>query len=216
LFCKFGAQAATAILFRFDPIELAMKLVLASASARRAEILAAAGIPFEMRTALVDESRLAHESAAQMIERLAREKASAVARNGNLLGPHIILGADTVVVADEEILGKPGSAAAACHMLRKLQGREHLVLTGFVLLRTQDGQIRAGSETTRVWFSEMTEAEIDAYAATNEPLDKAGAYAIQGFAGRYIPRIEGCYFNVVGLPLARIWQALKELGWPDS
>jgi septum formation protein len=193
-----------------------MKLILASASPRRAEILAAAGIPFEIRTAAVDESRLAGEPPEKMVERLAREKANAAARVGNFSGPHIILGADTVVLADGEILGKPSDAAAARQMLRKLQGREHGVITGFALLRTLDGRIHSGYETTRVWFSEMTDAEIDAYVDTNEPLDKAGAYAIQGIAGRYIPRIEGCYFNVVGLPMARVWQALKDLGWPAA
>jgi len=191
-----------------------MKLILASASPRRAEILAAAGIPFQIRTAALDESRLTGEPPEKMVERLAREKANTVARVGNFSGPHIILGADTIVLADGEILGKPGDSAAAGQMLRKLQGREHRVITGFALLRMQDGKIQSGYETTRVWFSGMTDAEIDAYVATNEPLDKAGAYAIQGIAGRYIPRIEGCYFNVVGLPLARVWQALKDLGWP--
>jgi septum formation protein len=191
-----------------------MKLILASASPRRAEILAAAGIPFAIRTAGVDESRLVDETPEQMVERLAREKANAVARVGNFSGPNIILGADTVVVADSEILGKPGDAAAARQMLRKLQGREHRVITGFALLCLQDANMHSGYETTRVWFSRMTDAEIEAYVATREPFDKAGAYAIQGIAGRYIPRIEGCYFNVVGLPLARVWQAMKDLGWP--
>jgi septum formation protein len=192
-----------------------MKLILASASPRRAEILGAAGIPFEVRAAAVDESRLANELPEQMVERLAREKANAVAHVGNFSGPHIVLGADTVVVAGEEILGKPGNAAAAGQMLRKLQGREHRVITGFALFRIQDSEIRAGTETTRVCFSAMTEAEIDAYVVSTEPLDKAGAYAIQGIAGRFIPRIDGCYFNVVGLPLARVWHALRELGWPN-
>jgi septum formation protein len=191
-----------------------MKLILASASPRRAEILAAAGIPFEIQTSSVDESRLADETPEQMVKRLAREKANTVARVGNFSGPHIILGADTVVVADGEILGKPGDHTAARQMLRKLQGREHRVITGFALLRAQDGIVHSGYETTRVWFSPMTDAEIDAYVGTNEPLGKAGAYAIQGIAGRYIPRIEGCYFNVVGLPLASVWQAMKDLGWP--
>jgi septum formation protein len=191
-----------------------MKLILASASPRRAKILAAAGIPFEIRTAVMDESHLGDETPEKMVERLAREKANAVARVGNFSGPHIILGADTVVVADGEILGKPGDAAAARLMLQTLQGCEHRVITGFALLRTLDGRIHSGYETTRVWFSGMAEAEIDAYVATNEPLDKAGAYAIQGIAGRYISRIEGCYFNVVGLPLASVWEAMKDLGWP--
>jgi septum formation protein len=191
-----------------------MKLILASASPRRAEILSAAGIPFEVRASTIDESRLRGESADEMVERLARAKAEAVAREVLPYDSIIILGADTVVVADDEILGKPGNAAAAREMLMKLRGREHLVITGFALLRAQDKQIRIGHETTRVWFSEITDPEIDAYVATDEPFDKAGAYAIQGIAGRYIPRIEGCYFNVVGLPIARIWQALTDLGWP--
>jgi septum formation protein len=192
-----------------------MKLILASASPRRAEILAAAGIPFENLASEVDESRLPGESPEQMVERLARAKAEAVAQSFSVFGPHIILGADTVVVASEEILGKPRNSTAARQMLLKLQGREHQVITGFALLRAHDGKILSGHESTRVWISSMSQSEVDAYVATREPLDKAGAYAIQGIAGRYIPRIEGCYFNVVGLPLARVWQALKELGWPN-
>jgi septum formation protein len=191
----------------------AIKLILASASPRRAEILAAAGIPFEIRASLIDESRLAGEPSEQMVERLARAKAEAAANIDQSGGPVMILGADTVVVVDEEILGKPGDAATAREMLLKLRGREHRVITGFALLRVRDKEIRSGYETTRVWFSKMTDAEIEEYVATNEPLDKAGAYAIQGIAGRYIPRIEGCHFNVVGLPIARVWQALKEFGW---
>jgi septum formation protein len=190
-----------------------MKLILASASPRRAEILSAAGIPFEVRASKIDESRLRGESPDKMVERLAHAKAKAVAREVLPNDSIIILGADTVVLVDDEILGKPGSAATAREMLLKLRSREHLVITGFALLRLPDKQIRVGHETTRVWFSEMTDAEVDAYVATDEPLDKAGAYGIQGTAGRYIPRIEGCYFNVVGLPLARVWQTLKELGW---
>jgi len=193
-----------------------MELILASASPRRAEILAAAGIPFEIRASSIDESRLPGESPEQMVERLARTKAGAVANAMCSSGEYIILGADTVVVVDEEILGKPGNTAAARQMLLKLQGREHRVITGFALLRVNDGELSNGHEATRVWFSKMSGAEVDAYVATNEPLDKAGAYAIQGIAGRYIPRIAGCYFNVVGLPLAPVWQALKELGWPSS
>jgi septum formation protein len=193
-----------------------MKLILASASPRRAEILSAAGIPFEVRASKIDESRLPGESPDKMVERLARAKAEAVARGVLQTGPTIILGADTIVVANDEILGKPGSAATAREMLQKLRGRDHLVITGFALLRVPDGKMRVSHETTRVWFSNMTDAEIDSYVATEEPLDKAGAYAIQGIAGRYIPRIEGCYFNVVGLPMARVWEAMKELGWPTT
>jgi septum formation protein len=194
----------------------AMKLILASESPRRAEILTAAGIPFEVRTAKIDESHVAGESPDQMVVRLACAKVEAVASKIHSGRPYIILGADTVVVADSEILGKPRDAKNAREMLRKLRGREHFVITGFALLRTKDGELRGGYETTRVWFSSMSDAEIDAYVSTKEPLDKAGAYAIQGIAARYIPRIEGCYFNVVGLPLARVWQALTDLGWPGT
>ncbi len=194
----------------------AIKLILASASPRRAEILAAAGIPFKIRAAQIDESSLAlGDAPEQMVERLARAKAEDVAREIGSSEPLIILGADTVVVLDDEFLGKPYFAETAREMLLKLRGREHLVTTGFALLRIPDGEIRVGHETTRVWFSNMSDEEVDAYAVSEEPLDKAGAYAIQGIAGRYIPRIEGCYFNVVGLPLARVWQALKDLGWPN-
>jgi septum formation protein len=192
-----------------------MKLILASASPRRAEILAAAGIPFEVHASKIDESRLDGESPEVMVERLARAKAEAVAPIEHSDGPRTILGADTVVVVDEEILGKPGDVATARQMLLKIRGREHRVITGFALLRAPDGKIRASHETTRVWFSAMTDAEVDAYADTKEPFDKAGAYAIQGIAGRYIRRIEGCYFNVVGLPLARVWRELIDLGWPN-
>jgi septum formation protein len=207
--------SAALIVFRFNPIMPGMKLILASASPRRAEILAAAGIPFEIRASKTDESRLPGESPEKMVERLARAKAEAVVREDNSDGPRIILGADTVVVVDDKILGKPGNAADASEMLMKLRGREHRVITGFAVVRAEDQDILSGHETTRVWFSDMTDAEVDAYVATNEPLDKAGAYAIQGIAGRYIPRIEGCYFNVVGLPLTRVWQALQKLGWPN-
>lgn len=193
-----------------------MKLILASASPRRVEILTDAGIAFEVRPANIEESRLPEESPEKMVERLARAKAEVVVREMPAAGPAIVLAADTVVAMDEEVLGKPATTANAHAMLRKLRGRDHRVITGFAALRVSDGAIRAGHEVTRVWFAPMTDAEVDAYAAGDEPLDKAGAYAIQGIAARYVPRIEGCYFNVVGLPLSRIWQALVELGWPRS
>ncbi len=128
----------------------------------------------------------------------------------------IILGADTVVVLDGQVLGKPKNSRDASAMLHKLRDREHQVITGFCLIRISDDARNSGSEMTRVRFSAMTDREVDAYVLTGEPLGKAGAYAIQGLAGRYIPRIEGCYFNVVGLPLARVWQALTDLGWPRA
>lgn len=193
-----------------------MKLFLASASPRRAEILRNAGIAFEVAAANVNESRLLGESPEQMVERLARAKAEAAASAIRSAEPAIILGADTIVVVDEEIFGKPANSNDARKMLRILRGREHRVITGFAALRIRDQAILSGTETTHVSFAPMTDAEVDAYVSTGEPLDKAGAYAIQGIAGRYISRIDGCYFNVVGLPLARVWQVLTELGWPGT
>ncbi len=190
-----------------------MKLVLASASPRRAEILTAAGIRFEIHPALVDESPIPGETPKQLAERLAHAKAEAVAREFSRDKDVIVLGADTVVALDDVSLGKPKDSADARAMLRELRSREHQVFTGFSLIRIADGAQATGNEITRVWFSAMTDREVDAYVLTGEPLGKAGAYAIQGLAGRYIPRIEGCYFNVVGLPLARIWQALTDFGW---
>jgi septum formation protein len=193
-----------------------MKLILASASPRRAEILAAAGIEYELRPTNIDESRNTGESIVQSVERVARTKAEGAVRGAHAAGPAIVLGADTVVVLGDDVLGKPRDAADAREMLLKLRGREHQVITGFAAIRLPDGATLIGHEITRVWFAVMSDAEVDAYVSTGEPLDKAGAYAIQGLAGRFIPRIEGDYFNVVGLPLARVWQALIELGWPGA
>jgi septum formation protein len=193
-----------------------MKLILASASPRRAEILAAAGIQFEVHPAYVDESSLSGETPTQMVQRLARVKAEFIPRQHAHEKVAVILGADTTVVLDGQILGKPTDSADARAMLHKLRGREHHVITGIHLIRISDGACQSGIETTRVWFSPMTDQEVDAYVSTGEPLGKAGAYAIQGLAARYIPRIEGCYFNVVGLPISRVWHALTELGWPHA
>jgi septum formation protein len=190
-----------------------MKLILASASPRRAEILSAAGIPFEIRAANIDESHRAGESPEQLVERLARAKAEFAAASFGSAPGVFVLGADTIVVDGGNILGKPRDHADARQMLVKIRSHAHHVITGFTVLRCADGASRSGHESTRVWVAPMTDAEIGAYVATGEPLDKAGAYAIQGIAGRYISRIEGDYFNVVGLPLARTWQALIELRW---
>jgi septum formation protein len=197
---------------------LAVKLILASGSPRRAEILAAAGIPFEAHRATIDESRLPNESPDVMVERLALAKARSAAGALQIAQQAVVLGADTVVVIDDEVLGKPGTPQRAREMLLRLRGREHLVISGVALLRVAPGKpeaigdSRVGHEITRVCFTPMTDEEVDDYVATGEPLDKAGAYAIQGRAGRFIPRIEGCYFNVVGLPLARVNQMLGDLG----
>jgi len=180
-------------------------LVLASASPRRQELLRSAGISFEVQAADIPENALPGEAAKDCAERLARDKALAVARQR----PHdFVLGADTVVVVDGQLLGKPSDAADATRMLRLLSGREHQVITGVCLVVS--GQPSVASETTVVTVSEITEKEIADYVASGETMDKAGAYAIQGIASRWIPRIEGDFSNVVGLPVALVLRMLRE------
>jgi septum formation protein len=183
-------------------------IVLASASPRRQELLRAAGIEFTVQPADVDETPIEGESARECAERLARAKALAVAR---LRPQELVLGADTVVVVDGMILGKPSDAEDAARMLRMLSGREHLVITGVCLAGKEvaNGAVVA-SETTRVTMSAISDEEIRSYAATGEPMDKAGAYAIQGIASRWIPQIEGDYSNVVGLPVALVYRMLRD------
>ena len=177
--------------------------MLASASPRRAELLAAAGFRFTIAHADIDETPFAHEPADFYVLRLAEGKARAVA----LRHPHQpVLGADTTVVIDGHILGKPADAAQATAMLRRLQGRGHEVLTGVALVT--EGQARVALECTRVWFAPMTDDDIAAYVATGEPMDKAGAYGIQGWAARHVTRVEGSYSNVVGLPVAVVHRLL--------
>jgi septum formation protein len=191
--------------------KISMKLILASSSPRRAAILENAGIRFERRPTEIDESPLAGESAEDSVVRLAEEKAWKVSRG--VAGPAIVIGADTLVVLDGEVMAKPRSAEEAREMLRRLSGRTHTVTTGIAALRLPDGTTVRGAEHTAVTFATLSENEIDAYVATGEPMDKAGAYGVQERAGRFVMRIEGCYFNVVGLPLARLYAMLKELGW---
>jgi nucleoside triphosphate pyrophosphatase len=182
-------------------------LVLASASPRRQELLRNAGIAFEVQPASIPEDPLPAESARQCAERLAQDKAIAIAQQR----PNVaVLGADTVVVIDNQILGKPVDALDAIRMLRLLSGRTHEVITGVCL--TVDGKQSVSSETTSVTMSEIPDEEIEQYVATGEPMDKAGAYAIQGVASRWIPRIEGDYSNVVGLPIARVYRMLRQAG----
>jgi septum formation protein len=191
-----------------------MKLILASSSPRRAEILRNAGIAFDVSAPEVNEQPHPGESADAMVARLSEEKARAVA--GQLHGDHkdaIVVGADTAVEMAGEIFGKPRDAAHAREMLRKFSGHTHRVLTGLFLIRLPDGTVRSAVESTSVTFDLLDPGEIEACLAGNEPLDKAGAYAIQGRAGKHIRAIEGCYFNVVGLPLAKLYKLLKELGW---
>ena len=193
-----------------------MKLILASASPRRAEILRNAGIPFEAQITLLDESLLPGELPGDYVRRLALEKARAAAEARRDRDDALFIGADTAVVAANEILGKPESDEDARRMLRLLSGTTHEVHTGLALLRRPDEIERVVEEITRVCFAPLSDDEIAAYIATGEPFGKAGAYGIQGVAGRYVTRIDGCYFNVMGLPLALLWSLLKEFGWENS
>jgi septum formation protein len=195
---------------------MATKLILASTSPRRAEILRDAGIAFEVYTPQIDEARRPHVAAAKIVAGQAEATTRAAAELAGEKNPAVIIGADTAVELDGEIFGKPRDAADAREMLSYLSGRTHHVVTGIYLLSLPDGTARSAVETTAVTFAPLDQKEIDAYVASGEPLDKAGGYAIQGRAGRYIPRVEGCYFNVVGLPLARLYALLGELGWRDD
>jgi septum formation protein len=191
-----------------------MKLILASASPRRAEILRNAGIPFSVLSSAVDETPFPGESPLDHVQRLADAKAELVAARA--VGPAIVIAADTVVTLEGHIIGKPSSTDDARQVLERLSGRTHSVITGVTLIRLPDAERLSLVETTQVQFAKLSSDEITRYLATEEPYDKAGAYAIQGRAGRYIPRIEGDYFNVVGLPLARVTQALADLGWSED
>ncbi len=192
-------------------------LVLASASPRRRDLLLQAGYRFEVHPAHIPEDPLPGEDPIVYVTRLAREKAEAVYRelskgaSPERLRPGgqslMVLGADTTVTLDNAILGKPEDAADAARMLRLLSGRTHRVVTGVALVTQKGAEVAA--EVTAVRFLTLSDEEIAAYVATGEPLDKAGAYAIQGRAARWIPRIEGCYFNVMGLPLALVSSLLE-------
>lgn len=188
-----------------------MKLILASASPRRAEILRDAGIVFEAMPAHVNESPRDNEKPLELVVRLAEAKARAIATR--VTGQAMVVGADTEVVIDGNILGKPASAKHAREILRLLAGRTHEVITGLALLRLPGGELRLAQEVTQVTFASLDEEEIADYVASGEPFDKAGGYAIQGRGGRFVNRVEGCYFNIVGLPLARLYAMLRELGW---
>ena len=193
-------------------------LILASASPRRSELLTQIGYSFQVRPAHIPEDPFPDEDPIAYVTRLARQKAEAVFKE--IMGanasdkrasaapqvpcapPLVVLGADTTVTLDSHILGKPENAADAARMLRLLSGRTHRVITGVAVVSAERTEVAA--EVTSVRFLTLSNEEIAAYIATGEPMDKAGAYAIQGRAARWIPRIEGCYFNVVGLPLALV------------
>jgi septum formation protein len=184
-----------------------MGLVLASSSPRRADLLRAAGIPFSVRPAHVDERLRPGEKAEDAVVRLAGMKATASAASHP---DDITLGADTAVVIRHQILGKPANREDAVRMLRLLSGRTHDVLTGICLVG--HGRSLVHVETTRVRVASLSEAEVAWYASSGEPEDKAGAYAVQGLASRFIEGIEGSYSNVVGLPISSVYALLKQLG----
>ena len=179
------------------------KIILASRSPRRSELLTAAGISFEVLAADIDETPHANEAPAAYVERLAREKAAAIARRWP---DAVVVAADTAVVLDGQVLGKPVDAADAARMLRDLGGRAHDVLTGVAVAAA--GQTHARVERTVVWMHDWPAEDIERSVASGEPLDKAGAYALQGYAARFIPRIDGSPSNVVGLPLEAVVQLL--------
>ena len=184
-------------------------LILASASPRRRQLLEQVGYRFEVRPAHIPEDPLPGEDPTAYVMRLARQKAESVYRDLATASPKpemIVLGADTTVTIDDAILAKPEDAADAARMLRLLSGRTHRVITGVALVSANRAEVAA--EVTAVQFRPLSDADIAAYVATDEPMDKAGAYGIQGHAARWIPRIEGCYFNVMGLPLALVCSLL--------
>lgn len=186
-----------------------MPLILASASPRRRELLAAAGLAFVVEPVEVDERALPEESPREYVERVARLKATAGAARASSAGS-AVLGADTTVVVDGDVMGKPIDDRDAMKMLRRLAGRSHEVLTGVAL--SWEGVVRSAVACTEVWFTSLDEDDMDWYVRSGEPRDKAGAYAIQGLASRFVTRIDGSYSNVVGLPVAIVLQLLAQAG----
>ena len=185
-----------------------MALILASSSPRRAELLRNAGIEFTVEPSNIPEEPQPGEDPVSMVKRLALDKAREVFRRNP---EKFVLSADTVVVVDHEMLGKPRNPTDAARMLRLFSGRTHEVITGVCLAGPEMGEdVRA--ERTRVTLDQVDEDEIQAYVATDDPMDKAGGYGIQGIASRWISKIEGNYFTVVGLPIALVWKMLREHG----
>jgi nucleoside triphosphate pyrophosphatase len=188
---------------------VAMRFILASSSPRRSELLTNAGFQFEIRPAAIDENPWSGERPEDYARRLAREKALSVARS---CGPGLlVLGADTVVAMDHDIFCKPTGPFDGTRILRALSGRTHRVITGVCLVRAPERLEAWTHETTFVTFRELDEDEIRAYVASGEPFDKAGGYAIQGLASRFVTHIEGCFFNVVGVPIPLVYEILKNV-----
>jgi len=182
------------------------RLILASASPRRSQLLKQIGLEFEVIPSNVDESAIFIQDAAECAKLAALAKARSVAKQ---MTEGLVIGADTVVVEAGEAIGKPGDMDDAVRILTRLSGKTHEVITGIVLISVRTGKEDVWAETTKVTFRELSDVEIREYVETKEPLDKAGAYGIQGRAAAFVSRIEGCYFNVVGLPLASLVEKLK-------
>lgn len=187
------------------------RVVLASASPRRQELLRQVGIPFVVDPSNAEETIHPEWTVAEIAQRLAERKAFDVAARH--AEADVVIGADTVVVLDSEPLGKPVDAEDAARMLRKLSGKTHEVYTGYALVSPRQSQSVTGAACTQVRFRVLDEEEISQYVASKEPMDKAGSYAIQGLASLFVERIEGDYFNIVGLPIAQVNLALRQLGW---
>lgn len=185
-------------------------LILASNSPRRRELLRQIGVHFSVAPADVDENIMPGEAAETYATRVARDKARIAAAR---VHAGIVIAADTIVVFDDEILGKPADSTEAACMLEKLSGRVHSVITAVVLKDAGTGRELVKSATTKVWFRKLSPVEIASYVESGEPLDKAGAYGIQERGALLVDRIEGCYFNVVGLPLSILGELLKEMGF---
>ncbi|MBA4496152.1 Maf family protein [Paenactinomyces guangxiensis] len=189
------------------------ELVLASGSPRRQELLSQLGLSFRIQTSQADETVEQNLSPATFVEQLALKKAKAVARSCQSA---LVIGADTVVVLDDEILGKPGDQTVVKRMLTRLQGREHQVYTGIALVQVHDEKVvreLTDHKRTTVWMRRLTPEKIEWYAGTGEPLDKAGAYGIQGFGACFVEKIEGCYFNVVGLSISLLDEMMEKIGF---
>lgn len=187
------------------------EVVLASASPRRQELLRQVGVPFVVDPSDADERIPADWAIAEIAQRLAERKAQDVAARH--ADADVVIGADTIVVLENTVLGKPRDAAEAAEMLARLSGRTHEVYTGYALVAPRRAQRIAGVTCTRVRFRDLDDGEIARYVATQEPMDKAGAYAIQGLASLFVEAIEGDYFNIVGLPIVQVNLALRQLGW---
>lgn len=187
-----------------------MRVILASSSPRRKQLMARMGLQFEVIPSNCEEKFLPGQSPVDISVELALQKARDV--SGRINEPALVIGADTIVVKQDKLLGKPKNKDEAYMMLHELQGQVHEVITGLAVIYTGSHRCLTGYERTQVELAPLTPQEIELYINTGEPMDKAGAYAIQGFGGILVSRIEGCYYNVVGLPIHRLWVMLKQIG----